>query len=268
MSALSLTLDTKELAERYDELSADRQFKAGQALVELLGIKAGDRVLDIGSGTGLLAAYVAELVGPLGAVFGIDPLPLRVELARRKAAHNLQFRVGDAYDLSDFPANDFDAAYLNAVFHWLPEKSEPLRQIARVLKRGGRLGISTGSKDHPNALHVIKAEVLKRPPYDRYPDAADGTPHRVDAAELDRLLRGAGFVVETIESRPHVRYHPTAAAAIEFSNASSFGNFLGHLPGKLRDAARQDIEVELERLRTPEGIRQAGERLIAIAIKP
>jgi len=73
MPRLSLALDTADLAEHYEQASADRQFRFGQTLVAELGIKPGHRVLDIGSGTGLLARHVAELVGPTGRVEGLDP---------------------------------------------------------------------------------------------------------------------------------------------------------------------------------------------------
>ncbi len=268
MSTVSLTLDTQELAHHYEQVSAAHQFKAGQILIEELAVAPGEKVLDVGSGTGLLAEYVAGLVGPTGSVVGIDPLPLRVALAQQKGRSNLSFKVGTAYDLRDFPEGGFDVVYLNAVLHWLPDKLGPLREIYRVLKRGGRLGLSTGSKDHPNQLEAIKALVLAREPYSRYAEASGGMTHRVSAGELESLLGQTGFEVKKIAVRPHVRHHPTPEAAIEFAEASSFGNFLGHLPAELRTAAREEIKHELEQFTTPEGIRREGARIIAVALKP
>jgi arsenite methyltransferase len=268
MSTVSLTLDTQELAHHYEQVSAAHQFKAGQILIAELAMAPGEKVLDVGSGTGLLAEYVAGLVGPTGSVVGIDPLPLRVALAQQKGRSNLSFKVGTAYDLRDFPEASFDVVYLNAVLHWLPDKLGPLREIYRVLKKRGRLGLSTGSKDHPNQLQAIKALVLAREPYSRYPEASGGLAQRVSAGELESLLGQTGFAVKTIEVRPHVRHHATPEAAIEFAEASSFGNFLGHLPTELRTAAREEIMRELEQYRTPEGIRRDGARIIAVALKP
>lgn len=268
MPDVSLELDTPELAQRYEQISQNRQFKAGQTLIEVLAPAAGAQVLDIGAGTGLLAEYVAGLVGAEGHVTGIDPLPLRIELAKRKARGNLSFAVGDALDLGGFAEARFDIVYLNAVFHWIADKPEALRQIFRVLKRGGRLGISTGSKDHPNLIQGIKAKVLARAPFSAHPEGRSGGPGHVSAAELGALFSNAGFTVAKLDLIPNLHFQPSAAAAIEFSQASSFGNFLGHLPEELRSQARQEIEAELETLRTPEGIRFERARLVAIAVKP
>ncbi|WP_437717998.1 methyltransferase domain-containing protein [Sorangium sp. So ce448] len=84
MSGLSLVFDTPQLAQDYEVRSADRQFRHGKRLIVGLGVRPGDHVLDVGSGTGLLAEHVAGLVGPTGKVLGIDPLPLRVEIAQQK----------------------------------------------------------------------------------------------------------------------------------------------------------------------------------------
>jgi arsenite methyltransferase len=268
MSAVSLALDTPELASRYERVSADRQFKTGQELVSELQIKAGEKVLDIGSGTGLLAEFVASLVGPEGFVAGIDPLPLRIELAKQKTQANLRFEVGNANDLSQFAAETFDAVYLNAVFHWLPEKLGPLRQIYRVLKAGGRLAISTGSKDRPNQVQEIKVRVLSREPLNLYPVAIGGVAYRVNAVELNDLFRAAGFTVKKIDLVPNVHHHLTPDAAIDFFEASSFGNFLGHLPPGLRALARSEIKHELEQASSPEGFKRQDVRMIAIATKP
>lgn len=103
-------------------------------------------MLDVGTGTGQLAEYVATRVGPGGRVVGIDPLPLRIDFAAKKARPNLHFAVGGAYDLAQFDDASFDVVYLNAVLHWLDEKRQPLREFARVLKAGGRIGIMAGAK--------------------------------------------------------------------------------------------------------------------------
>jgi ubiquinone/menaquinone biosynthesis C-methylase UbiE len=267
MAALSLVLDTPDLAAHYDLASVDRQFKAGKRLIERLAVQPGDRVLDVGSGTGLLAEHVASLVGASGSVTGVDPLPLRIELAKRKARANLKFEVGDAYALDRFESESFDVVYLNAVFHWFPEKLAPLRSFHRLLKPGGKLGLSTGSKDHPNRVHEIQQQVLAREPFKGYTQPKQGLPHRVGIDELAGLLQQTGFEVGSLTVEPNSNVHADAEAAIKHSQASSFGNLLGHLPEELRERARLEVVAELDQFRTAEGIRQTGARILAIAIK-
>ena len=99
-SEIVLNLDTPELAATYDKADV-HQFDHGKQLISALNISSGEHVLDIGVGTGRLAAYVAKIVGPLGLVVGVDPLPLRIEIAQSKASGNFQAHLGRAEDLSE-----------------------------------------------------------------------------------------------------------------------------------------------------------------------
>jgi len=98
------------------------QFEHGKQLLAALDIRPGQEVLDIGTGTGRLAIYVAGLIGPSGRVVGIDPLPTRIEIARSKARGNFDARLGRAEDLSEFSDASFDVVYLNSVLHWVEDK--------------------------------------------------------------------------------------------------------------------------------------------------
>src|SRR5258708_17201527 len=133
----SLAHDSPELAETYDRLS-DSQFAGGKSLVGRLDVKEGDRVLDVGCGTGRLARWIASITGAAGVV-GIDPLVDRVQVARTNS-QGIAFEVGSAEDLGAFADGSFDVVCMSAVFHWVADKPEALRGVRRVLKPGGRLG--------------------------------------------------------------------------------------------------------------------------------
>src|SRR4029453_9941369 len=95
-----------ELASAYEELS-DPQFAHGRELIALLSIRREDRVLDIGCGTGRLAAFAVARLGAEGRLVGIDPAPPRVQLAQQRIDPRLEFRIGRAEDLSPFAAKNF-----------------------------------------------------------------------------------------------------------------------------------------------------------------
>ncbi|HEY0467910.1 MAG TPA: methyltransferase domain-containing protein, partial [Polyangiaceae bacterium] len=221
---VSLQLDSAELAATYDEVSV-RQFNHGKILIAELAPKSGERALDIGCGTGRLGAYVADLVAPHGEVLGIDPLPLRIDLAARK---NPRFKasVGRAEDLSAFADASFDVAYANSVFHWVEDKAKALREARRVLKSGGRFGVNSANADRQHQSAALVREAVIEEGLEQA-GAADttGVNYRVNAAELERLLKEAGF--QDIRVTPHTFVDEVSGAddLFAWSKSSSFGNF-------------------------------------------
>ncbi|RZB15767.1 methyltransferase domain-containing protein [Streptomyces sp. F001] len=128
-------------------LFAGRRHRAFTRLAELSGAEAGDRVLDVGCGTGCLTRHMAARVGPEGAVTGVDPAPPVLAYARRKS-HNGRDRrsapcvyqegIAEALDLPDA---SFDTVVTSLMLHHLPGELRPvaLREMLRVLRPGGRL---------------------------------------------------------------------------------------------------------------------------------
>ena len=110
---------------------------------DLVGLRPGQAVLDIGCGTGTMALLVKELVGDSGQVTGIEPALEMVSYARRKAAHRhvaVDFQPGMIEQLN-FPDQAFDVLLCIIVLHHMPDncKIRGKREMARVLKPGGRL---------------------------------------------------------------------------------------------------------------------------------
>ncbi len=140
--ARELGYEEDELARVPDE--ANLGLGCG-APVELLGLRAGETVLDLGSGGGLDAILAAPQVGPEGKVIGVDMTPEMIERARGNVRRaNLpwvEFRLGRLERLP-LPDRSVDAVTSNCVINLVPDKGQVFREIARVLRPGGRLVIS------------------------------------------------------------------------------------------------------------------------------
>jgi SAM-dependent methyltransferase len=120
-------------------------------LGELLALGPGDRVLDVASGVGTSAMYLAQKFGC--QVVGVDFAEQNVHQANTDAAEAglsdlIQFKIGDAEELP-FADNEFDALICECAFCTFPSKPQAARQFARVLRPGGRIGLSDLTRSGP-----------------------------------------------------------------------------------------------------------------------
>lgn len=263
---ISDSLDSPELAAAYDRFGM-LQFEHGKQLVALLHIARGERVLDVGAGTGRLAAYVAEIVGENGCVVAIDPLPLRVEMAKARAAEEFEARVGRAEDLSAFRDGSFDAVYLNSVYHWVEDKPRALGEIYRVLRPGGRLGVNCHDPDRPHDVRLLVRQAMIAAQSELSPEL--GYPSLgISEAELTAQLRAARFVGAHSEQRSFVNSFPGVEAVLGWASSSTFGNFLSGISNADRARIVEALGRLLEVKRGPDGIRLERYLSFATARKP
>jgi ubiquinone/menaquinone biosynthesis C-methylase UbiE len=107
------------------------------------GVKAGQRVLDLGCAVGTTTRQMAELVGPTGLVVGIDSSKPRLEEARRHPDHrsSIEYRCGQA---DAIPAGDaeFDLSWSRFLFEYLTDPRKAFSEMVRVTKPGGTVAVS------------------------------------------------------------------------------------------------------------------------------
>jgi trans-aconitate methyltransferase len=128
----------------------------GEGVVELLDPKPGERILDLGCGTGQLTQKIAEL----GAeVTGLDASPEMIGQARQNYPQ-LRFVLQDAAKMEFVQA--FDAVFSNAALHWMLDAEGVARGVARALRPAGRFVAEMGGKGNIAQIEAAIQNVLSR----------------------------------------------------------------------------------------------------------
>ncbi|MFC8192089.1 arsenite methyltransferase [Cellulomonas sp. NPDC057328] len=152
----------------------------------------GETVLDLGSGGGLDVILSARRVGPAGRAYGVDALPEMLELARQNAAEagvtNVEFLEGMLEEVP-LPDASVDVVISNCVINLSEDKPAVFAEMARVLRTGGRIGVS----DVVAEDRLTAADRAERGSY------ADCVAGALSESEYRELLRAAGFRDVTVE---------------------------------------------------------------------
>lgn len=161
----------------------------GGSVVDLLDPNPGERVLDLGCGTGHLTAEIGDAVGEPGSVVGIDQSAKMVASAR-ETYPDLAFAVADAREYES--AEAFDAVFSNAALHWIPGADQPAvaERVAGTLEPGGRFVAELGGVE--NVATIVDASVaeLAERGYD-----VESPWYFPTAGEYAAVLEDAGFEV-------------------------------------------------------------------------
>lgn len=244
------------LAQTYDRVS-DLQFERGKRLVERLGLDGGARVLDVGCGTGRLAHWIAERVATKGAVTGIDPVEERIQIARSHGGA-VRFEVGRAEDLRAFEDASFDAVCMSSVLHWVADKARALGEVRRVLRPGGRLGVTTSPHELARAgtVRLVLEPLLARERYAGRVDASTLTfaNRACTTTEIISLVLESRLDLVELHVMQDTQMHASGEALVTFIEASAFGTFLRPIPEYLRPALRADLVAAFDARRGPEGV--------------
>ncbi|HET9494800.1 MAG TPA: class I SAM-dependent methyltransferase [Chloroflexia bacterium] len=263
-------------ASEHDKLGHGLHEKSDRRLAEILAPQEGDICLDVATASGNLAIALAKRVGPEGKVLAIDLAEGMLDFATRKArAHkvrNVEFIRMDAQHL-EFEDNTFDVVVCGLAVFYFPDIEGALQEMRRVLKPGGKFGVS--SADPENAFSPLSEPYMAglrkasdklglNPP--AYSDVAALT-RRKDT--LAGLIKQAGFErVEVNEENVPVRFN-SFEDWWAYGRGSTWGEIL--LEQMIEDQ-RVDFQrahrAEVEKLFGEEGVKTATPVLFGVAYKP
>jgi SAM-dependent methyltransferase len=141
-------------AQAYERFMGRWSRQLAPALVSFAGVTDGDAVLDIGSGTGALAAAVAQS-SPSSRIVGIDPAASYVALAQAQyASDRVRFEVGDAQQLR-FEDASFDRTLSLLVVNFIPDPVKALAEMRRVTRAGG--SVAAAVWDYGDGMQMLRA---------------------------------------------------------------------------------------------------------------
>lgn len=252
----------------YEALWQAQLADARAGLLAMAAPAAGERVLDVACGTGLVAFEAARAVGPAGAVVGVDLSGQMVEAARlrasKKALAGVRFARMDAESLA-LPDASFDLALCALGLMYVPDPERAVREMRRVLRPGGRMVLAVwGERSRcgwAQVFPIVDAEV-----------ASEVCPLFFRLGQRDTLARlcvGAGF--EAVEERriaTTLRY----ADGDEACNAAFVGGPVALAWSRFGAEARTRVRARyleaIDAWRQGPGYRVPGEFVVVGAVAP
>jgi ubiquinone/menaquinone biosynthesis C-methylase UbiE len=217
------------VAGQYDAFITRFSGPLVERLIALAGIAPGSRVLDVGTGPGIVALAAAPLVGDRGHVMGVDLSEGMLVAAREKAARHphgahVEFRQMDAEHLA-VPDASFDVVVSLFALHHFPNPAAALAEMYRVLRPGGVLCIGVGSGPSRRTwVGLVDAAVQVRDLLRR---------------KRGRLLRAPQFLTELVE-----RHCPAPDAEELTEMASSGWKDPGTVPRLVARAGFDDVRTD------------------------
>jgi trans-aconitate 2-methyltransferase len=176
-------------AAGYDRVS-DPQVEMAAAVLERLPLRGDETVLDAGCGSGRVTAMLLDRL-PAGHVVAVDASPSMVEHARAALGDRAAVIESSLTELVlDEPV---DAAFSNAVFHWIADHERLFERLAAALRPGAPLVAQCGGAGNIRDFRRLADEVAAEPPYAEHMSGFVGPWNYAGPEETEHRLRAAGF---------------------------------------------------------------------------
>jgi SAM-dependent methyltransferase len=226
------------VADAYQNVAVPGFLPIATDLVRAVDPLPGERILDLGTGTGLVASLTAPQVGPFGMVIGVDPSIKMLSHVPRD--RSIVLIAGQAPELP-LSSGSVDAVVANLVLSHLPDLPVAVADTVRLLRPGGRVAATawapevTGDPggDRPEADRIV-AEVKKACSLDVAPPKRSAVPHEEWLQDSDHLcdtLTNAGLQIINLDQR---RYQRSVRVADFLCGWGSQSRYLRHTVGEKR----------------------------------
>jgi ubiquinone/menaquinone biosynthesis C-methylase UbiE len=260
---------SQEIAEHWSRGQARRDEvirPATEMMLDLANLQSGNRVLDVAAGTGEQTLLAARRVGPTGYVLATDLSPsmlnVAAEAARKVGLTNIETRIMDAENL-DVRSESFDAVICRLGLMLFSNPPKALRGIYKALKPGGKVAALVFSTAEKNPFQAIPLGVVRRMGAAVLPMFTLGEP-----GVLENAFTEAGFTDVSVQAMTVQRRFPSISDLMRILRDVLF---LREPMAKLRDTDREqawtEIEQQLRRFQTPNGLELSGEFLIGVGTK-
>ena len=210
-------------------------------LIEIAALRPGERVLDVACGTGVVARLASQRVGATGTVAGLDVNPGMLAVARSATppGRPIQWHEATA-EAMPLPDASFDVVLCQMGLQFVPDKQAALREMRRVLARGGRLILNVPGPTP--RLFAIMGEALAR----HIGTEAAGFVNHVfslhDTAELQNLINGAGFhdVSAQSETKP-LRFPAPEEFLWQYVHSTPLAGVVAQVDDERRGSLERDV---------------------------
>jgi ubiquinone/menaquinone biosynthesis C-methylase UbiE len=266
----------KESADWWSAGQAARQQLYGAAtetMLELAGVQAGSRVLDVAAGTGESTLIAAARVGSKGHVVAADVsasmLNVAAEAARKAGLTNVETRVMNAENI-ELDTDSFDAVVCRIALMLFPNPAKALSEMRRVVKSRGKVAVMVYAALEKNPFWEIFHKTVRR--LGNIPPPAPGEPWMFALGELgalEEVYRRGDFLNVSVRAVLIQRRSPSAVAAVGNmrKGAGDAWEIMNRLNEMDRKRAWADIPEQFKQYEGPNGFEIPGEVLIGVGTK-